>query len=111
MRHNDGYIRRTPHGFTLFTRENEIVASCAVSKGTVELVMYAGSIGMRLPITPYNEPERFTAEERAMFLAGECGFQTAYGMPWTAYCQETSDPLADFGFCTEHAHDVEIGAW
>lgn len=111
MQHNDGYIRRTPYGFTLFTRENEIVASCAVSKGTIELETLARELAMRLPITPHNAPERFTADERAMFLDERCGYQTAYGLPWSEYCQEASNPLADFGHCTEHANDVATGAF
>jgi len=100
-----GYIRRTCYGFSLFTDENELVASNSYSKGTIGLESLARDLAMRLPITPYTAPDRFTAEEREMFLAGECGYQTAYGMPWTAYCRETSNPLADFGYCTEHEKD------
>lgn len=65
-------------------------------------------------ITPYTHPERFTDEEKAMYDAGLCGYQTAYGGvsaygEWDAYCTEPSMPGADFGFCTEHTADIALG--
>jgi hypothetical protein len=53
-------------------------------------------------ITPDTDPDRFTDEEAAMFRAGTCGWQTAYGMPWDEHCGAPSKPGASFGNCAEH---------
>jgi len=102
----DGYIKQTEYGMSLFTRKGELVASA--SKGghdeaVKSLEALAMGLRMTLPVTPDNAPERFTEEESAMYYKGECGHQIAYGMPWTEYCHEPSNPAADFGECTEHA--------
>lgn len=53
-------------------------------------------------ITPGNSPERFTAEERALFEEGKCCWLTSYGTPWDEYCAAPSEPGASFGHCAEH---------
>jgi hypothetical protein len=57
-------------------------------------------------ITPDSSPDRFTAEETALFRAGRCGWVTAYGLPWTEHCGKRSKPGASFGNCPEH--DAEL---
>ena len=56
-----------------------------------------------MPVTPSTSPDRFTPEEKALFDAGKCSRQTAYGLPHTEYCGQPSQPGADFGDCAEHA--------
>jgi hypothetical protein len=56
-----------------------------------------------MPVTPQTSPGRFTKEEAALFNAGKCSCQTAYGTPYTEHCGEPSQPGADFGDCPEHA--------
>lgn len=102
----DGYIRQTQWGMSLFTRDNELVASASAggrNEAVKSLEDLAMGLRMVLPITPDNAPDRFTDEEKEMFYRGECGHQVAYGMPWTEYCQRDSNPAADFGECTRHA--------
>ena len=57
-------------------------------------------------ITPYTSPDCFTKEEKAMYDASQCGYQIAYGLPWTVYCKKPSAPGADFGHCQMHAAQV-----
>jgi hypothetical protein len=56
-----------------------------------------------MTVTPSTDPDRFTPEEKALFDAGKCSRQTAYGTPYTEYCGQPSQPGADFGHCAEHA--------
>jgi hypothetical protein len=58
------------------------------------------------PITPITRPARFTEEEAARWRRGECGYQTAYGLPGSEYCERRGDPLNDFGYCAEHDREV-----
>ena len=37
-------------------------------------------------VTPTSDPERWHEEEEALFNAGKCSWQTAFGMPWIEYC-------------------------
>jgi hypothetical protein len=53
--------------------------------------------------TPATNPECFGPEETALFDAGKCSRQVAYGTPHSEYCGQTSQPGADFGDCPEHA--------
>lgn len=64
-----------------------------------------------LIVTPDNSPERFTAKEAALFRAGKCSWQVAYGMPWTEYCEVTSRPGASFGHCVAHDAEMTIDYW
>lgn len=57
-------------------------------------------------VTPYTAPNRFTDEEKALFDAGECSWQTACGMPYTEYCGEPSKKGASFGYCAEHEAEL-----
>lgn len=102
----DGYIKRTEHGLTLFTKDGEVVASSSLSPAQSHgLITLAGELSMTLPITVTTDPVRFTEEESALSLRGLCGYQTGYGLPWSTHCTEPSNPAADFGYCTEHAEE------
>jgi hypothetical protein len=107
-----GYIAPTEWGLSLFTDDGELVASCNPSKkkGLINLSRelengpyYKGQMN------PATQPDRFTDDEIEIFDAGKCGYQTAYGMPWTAYCKEPSVPNADFGYCAEHSDSENCG--
>jgi hypothetical protein len=44
-------------------------------------------------VTPDTDPDRWTAEETAIFRAGNCPWQTAYGTGYAAeYCEAPSEP-------------------
>lgn len=57
-------------------------------------------------VTPDTEPDRFTEEETAMFRRGECGWQIAYGLPWSKFCLKQPKPGASFGFCARHEAEL-----
>ena len=61
----------------------------------------------RDPISPAQNPLRFTMGEAAAWQRGECGYQTAYGLPWTEYCAKPGNKANDFGHCDEHAAQIE----
>jgi hypothetical protein len=61
-----------------------------------------------LIVTPDNSPDRWTAEEVAIFRAGLCGWQVSDG-GWGSgdmHCKLPSKPGASFGHCDEH--DAEV---
>jgi hypothetical protein len=54
---------------------------------------------------------RWTDEERTHWQAGRCAWQTAYGLPWTEYCQEPVDSATEV-YCSAHwAEWVEIESY
>lgn len=55
-----------------------------------------------MPITPGTHPDRFTDEEKQLAEAGQCPYQTGYGLPGTEYCGQPSKPGADYGHCAGH---------
>ena len=57
-------------------------------------------------VTPYTDPERWTEEEKAVFDAGQCSWQTAYGLPWMEDCGQPSKSGASFGYCAEHEREL-----
>jgi hypothetical protein len=50
--------------------------------------------------------DRFTDDEWRLYKAGKCCWQTAYGMPWMAYCGKRSKRGHPFGYCREHAREM-----
>jgi hypothetical protein len=46
---------------------------------------------------------RFTDHEWQLYLAGKCCYQTAYGLPWSTWCEQPSQGGHPLGYCAEHA--------
>jgi hypothetical protein len=57
-------------------------------------------------VTPYTDPARFDEEDRELFDAGQCTWQTGFGLPWTEVCGQPSKPGASFGYCAEHEAEL-----
>lgn len=62
---------------------------------------------MSRQITPDTHPDRFTEHEAALFRAGKCCWQIAYGLPWSQWCGKPSELGAHFGHCPEHREQYE----
>lgn len=104
-----GHIEDTQWGHSLFTEDGELVASCDTAhhedKAQWARLCADLEIGPYYPgqVNPLTAPARFLPEEVALFEKGRCSWQTAYGMPWTEYCEAPSKPWADFGYCEYHS--------
>lgn len=57
-------------------------------------------------ITPTSDPDRWTEEDVDLFNAGQCSWQTSFGMPWMEHCGQPSKPGASFGYCPEHEAEL-----
>lgn len=58
-------------------------------------------------ITPYTDPESFTAIEKKIFDSGECGWLVEYGTSSNQrYCHQDSNPGASFGHCGYHEDEL-----
>lgn len=58
-------------------------------------------------VTPYTDHGRFLSEEKALFDAGKCSWQTGYGTGLTSeYCGQPSKPGASFGHCAVHEAEL-----
>lgn len=59
-------------------------------------------------VTPYSDPDRWDADEKALFDAGKCSWQIAYGGPGLGpqFCERPSRPAASFGYCAEHEAEL-----
>jgi hypothetical protein len=51
----------------------------------------------------YVDRDRFTDTEWAIYCEGQCCYQTAYGLPWSEWCQQPSLPDHPLGYCADHA--------
>jgi len=61
-------------------------------------------------ITPYTDPQKFTAEEKAVFDKGLCGWVVEYGtINGVVYCGLASAPGATVGLCEEHEAELLEG--
>lgn len=54
---------------------------------------------------PDPDRARFTDHEWALYQAGKCCYQTAYGLPWMEFCELPSVPDHPLGYC--HNHESE----
>jgi hypothetical protein len=52
---------------------------------------------------------RFTDTEWAIYKAGRCCWQTAYGTPHIRYCRKRSKRGQRFGFCAQHDRELVEG--
>jgi hypothetical protein len=52
---------------------------------------------------------RFTDHEWALYQAGRCCYQTAYGLPWSAWCEQPRLEDHPLGYCAEHAREEAYG--
>ena len=65
-------------------------------------------------VTPDIDPDRFTAEETALFRRGRCGWVTEYGNgagPAVVHCGKPSKPGASFGNCAGHDAELMADHW
>lgn len=63
-------------------------------------------------ITPDTAPDRFTADEAALYRAGRCTWVIEYGNGrGVIHCRKPSQPGASFGNCAEHNAELLEDYW
>lgn len=63
-------------------------------------------------VTPYTDPDRWTAEEKALFDAGLCANVIEYGNGrGVIHCRQPSKPGASFGHCAECEESLLDAYW
>jgi len=64
-------------------------------------------------VTPYTDPARFTAEEKAAFDRGRCCWDVGvqYFGQTDNLCGQRSKPGASFGYCADHERALLEDHW